>query len=149
RLPDPCLVVLVGPSSAGKSHWAGQWFDADAIVSSDRLRAVVGRGEHDQRASKDAFEVLDLIVAKRLRRGLTTVVDSTALEVERPEKSLSLAAKPGGPVSAVLSPADEQLCRARNRVRAVPVPPKVLTSQLRATAGVAASIGGEGFTAVH
>jgi hypothetical protein len=38
-------------------------------VSSDRLRAVVGAGERDQRASRDAFELLDLIVAKRLRRG--------------------------------------------------------------------------------
>ncbi|MDX6647084.1 MAG: hypothetical protein QOK40_2811, partial [Miltoncostaeaceae bacterium] len=60
RLPDPCLVVLVGASGAGKSAWAGAWFDADQIVSSDRLRAVVGAGERDQRAGRDAFEVLDL-----------------------------------------------------------------------------------------
>ena len=69
RLPDPCLVVLVGATGAGKSAWAGAWFHADQVVSSDRLRAVVGAGERDQRASRDAFELLDLIVAKRLRRG--------------------------------------------------------------------------------
>ena len=130
RLPDPCLVVLVGASSCGKSHWAAQWFHPDAIVSSDRLRAVVGRGEHDQRASKDAFEVLDLVVDKRLRRGLVTVVDSTALEADRRRAYLSLAARHGVPVYAVLFEPDEQLCRARNRTRAVPVPPKVLVSQL-------------------
>ena len=67
RLPDPCLVVLVGATAAGKSTWARAWFDADQVVSSDRLRAVVGAGERDQRASRDAFELLDLIVAKRLR----------------------------------------------------------------------------------
>ena len=83
RLPDPCLVVLVGATGAGKSHWAAEWFGADQVVSSDRLRAVVGTGERDQRASRDAFEVLDLIVGKRLRRGLTTVIDSTGLEARR------------------------------------------------------------------
>ena len=44
RLPDPCLVVLVGATAAGKSDWAAQWFAPEQVVSSDRLRAVVGRG---------------------------------------------------------------------------------------------------------
>jgi F420-dependent oxidoreductase-like protein len=148
RLPDPCLVVLVGPSSAGKSYWAAQWFDPDAVVSSDRLRAAVGRGEHDQRASKDAFQVLDLIVDKRLRRGLTTVVDSTALEEERRRTYLASGARHGVPTYAVLFAPDEQLCRSRNRTRAVPVPPKVLASQLRATAELTATIGDEDFDGV-
>jgi F420-dependent oxidoreductase-like protein len=149
RLPDPCLVVLVGPSSAGKSYWAAQWFPPDSVVSSDRLRAVVGRGEHDQRASKDAFEVLDLIVDKRLRRGLTTVVDSTALEADRRATYLSMAARRGVPAYAVLFDADERVCRARNRTRAVPVPPKILASQLRATASVGGALRNESFVAVH
>jgi predicted kinase len=38
RLPDPCLVVLVGATGAGKSLWAQTWFNAGQIVSSDRLR---------------------------------------------------------------------------------------------------------------
>ena len=61
RLPDPCLVVLVGATAAGKSDWAARWFHPDQVVSSVRLRAVVGSGERDVRASRDAFEVLDLI----------------------------------------------------------------------------------------
>jgi F420-dependent oxidoreductase-like protein len=148
RLPDPCLVVLVGASSSGKSYWAAQWFVPEGIVSSDRMRAVVGRGEHDQRASKDAFEVLDLVVDKRLRRGLTTVIDSTALESERRRAYLSAAARHHVPAYAVVFEPDEELCRARNRLRAVPVPAKVLASQLRATAALQSTIGDEGFTAV-
>src|SRR6188768_4159053 len=83
RLPDPCLVVLVGATAAGKSRWAAEQFAPGQIVSSDALRAVVGTGERDQRASRDAFEVLELVVAKRLARGLTTVVDSTGLDPKR------------------------------------------------------------------
>src|SRR5215208_4208282 len=102
RLADPCLVVLVGATAAGKSHWARTWFHADQVVSSDRLRAVVGANERDQRASRDAFEVLDLIVAKRMRRRLTTVIDSTGLERERRDGWRALAEQHGVPAYAVV-----------------------------------------------
>src|SRR4051795_852406 len=102
RLPDPCLVVLVGASGAGKTHWAQAWFPSDQVVSSDRLRAVVGTGERDVRASRDAFEVLDLIVAKRLARRLTTVVDSTGLEPKRRAAWRALAERYGVPAHAVV-----------------------------------------------
>jgi hypothetical protein len=35
------------------------------VTSSDRLRALVGSGEHDHDASADAFALLDQIVAAR------------------------------------------------------------------------------------
>ena len=78
-LPDPALVVLVGPSGSGKSVWAAEHYRPHEVVSSDRLRAVVGSGEHDLDASADAFALLDQIVAARLRRGLTAVVDTLGL----------------------------------------------------------------------
>jgi len=59
RLPAPSLVVLVGPSGSGKTTWAQDHFRADEIVSSDRLRALVGSGEDDQRASPAAFDILE------------------------------------------------------------------------------------------
>ena len=54
-LPDPALVVLVGASGSGKSVWAAEHYRPDEVVSSDRLRALVGSGEHDLDASADAF----------------------------------------------------------------------------------------------
>jgi F420-dependent oxidoreductase-like protein len=149
RLPDPCLVVLVGATAAGKSQWAHEWFDADQIVSSDRLRAAVGTGERDQRASRDAFEVLDLIVAKRLRRRLTTVIDSTGLEAARRAAWRSLAEDNGVPAYAVVFDAPEAVVRERNRARGTPVPSKVVTAQLRQSAAVAEALAGEGFAGVH
>jgi hypothetical protein len=77
-LPSPCLIVLVGPVASGKSTWAAEHFPPDAIVSSDRLRALVGSGEDDIAASADALVLLDEIVARRTARGLTSVVDTTA-----------------------------------------------------------------------
>ena len=149
RLPDPCLVVLVGATGAGKSAWAGAWFHADHIVSSDRLRAVVGAGERDQRASRDAFELLDLIVAKRLRRGLTTVVDSTGLEPKRRAAWRALAEPAGVPAYAIVLDTPEKVVRERNRARGTPVPAKVVAGQLREAAGAREVLAGEGFAGVH
>jgi F420-dependent oxidoreductase-like protein len=147
RLPDPCLVVLVGASGAGKSHWAAQWFAPDQVVSSDRLRAVVGAGEDDMRASKDAFEVLDLIVAKRLRRRLTTVVDSTGLDAKRRAAWLALAERHGVAGHAVVFEVDGRV--ARERARGMGVPGKVVTAQLRDVAAVGGELQAEAFAAVH
>jgi F420-dependent oxidoreductase-like protein len=149
RLADPCLVVLVGATAAGKSHWARQWFADEQIVSSDRLRAVVGSGERDQRASRDAFEVLDLIVAKRLRRGLTTVIDSTGLEAKRRAAWRALAERHGMSAHAVVFDTPAALVRERNRERASPVPPKVVTAQLGAAERIAERLAAEGFAGVH
>jgi F420-dependent oxidoreductase-like protein len=148
RLPDPCLVVLVGATAAGKSHWAQEWFHPDQVVSSDRLRAVVGTGERDQRASRDAFELLELIVDKRLRRRLTTVVDTTGLEDKRRAGWLELAARHGVEVHAVVFDAPAAVVRERNRARPDPVPSKVVTSQLREAEGIAARLAEEAFAGV-
>jgi F420-dependent oxidoreductase-like protein len=147
RLPDPCLVVLVGATGAGKSHWAAQWFAPDQVVSSDRLRAVVGAGEDDMRASKDAFEVLELIVAKRVRRGLTTVVDTTGLDAKRRAAWLALAERFGVPAHAVLFEVDART--VRERVRGSGMPSKVVTTQLRDVEAVGEALRSEPFAAVH
>jgi F420-dependent oxidoreductase-like protein len=149
RLADPCLVVLVGATASGKSHWAHTWFETDQIVSSDRLRAVVGTGERDQRASRDAFEVLDLIVAKRLSRRLTTVIDSTGLEPKRRAAWRALAERHGMPAYAVFLDTPADVVRARNRARGSAVPAKVVASQLSAAEGIAEQLAGEGFEGVH
>jgi F420-dependent oxidoreductase-like protein len=149
RLPDPCLVVLVGATAAGKSHWAKEWFQPDQVVSSDRLRAMVGAGERDQRASRDAFELLDLIVAKRLRRGLTTVIDTTGLEPARRAAWRALAERHGVPAHAVVFDPPAAQVRERNRARGSPVPSKVVTGQLRESAEVLERLGDEGFAGVH
>jgi F420-dependent oxidoreductase-like protein len=152
RLPSSGLVVLVGPSGSGKSTWAEAWFDAGQVVSADGLRALVGEGEHDQRAGTDAFAVLDLVLDRRLMRGLLTVVDTLGLDRDRRRGYVALARRHGRPVVAVafddVSPAE---CRARNAARRPgrPVPPKVLTAQLARWPAVVEELADDGFDAVH
>ncbi len=131
QMPDPALVVLVGASGSGKSTWAQARYRGAEIVSSDDLRGIVGSGRHDLEASADAFRLLDLVVASRVRRGLTTIVDTLGLDPARRGSYLALARQSGLPAVAVLFATPPALCRERNQARERPVPSAVLTTQLK------------------
>ncbi|MBO3744657.1 TIGR03560 family F420-dependent LLM class oxidoreductase [Streptosporangiaceae bacterium NEAU-GS5] len=148
HLPSPCVVILVGPGASGKTTWAAEHFPSDAIVSSDRLRAVVGSGEDDITASADAFALLEQIVAKRIGRRLTTVVDTLGLDTDRRRAWLALAREHGLPCVAVAFDVPAAECRARNRARPKRIPAEALTAQLRAWAKVRDLLPGEGFDEV-
>jgi alkanesulfonate monooxygenase SsuD/methylene tetrahydromethanopterin reductase-like flavin-dependent oxidoreductase (luciferase family)/predicted kinase len=146
--PDPALIVLVGASGSGKSTWAAQRYRAEEIVSSDALRGVVGSGAHDLDASADAFAVLETIVAARVGRRLTTVVDTLGLDAARRRRWLSQARVAGLPAVAVRFDTPDDVCRRRNAVRDRPVPARALTEQLRRVQGVAVEVDGEGWDLV-
>src|SRR4051812_44275336 len=170
-LPDPALVVLVGPSGAGKSTWARQRFRAAEVVSADDLRGVVGSGPHDLEASADAFTLLDLIVAGRLRRGAATPGDTLGPEPGRPRGYLHLPRRhrqpprggppapppprcpapsrpPAMPAVLVLLDTPAAVCRRRNAGRDRPVPAGVLTEQLRSFARASDAAPSEGWDRV-
>lgn len=130
RIPTDALVVLVGPSGSGKTTWAEAFFRPDQVVSSDRLRALVGTGERDQRAGADAFAVLNEVVARRLTRGLLTVIDSLGFDDDRRAAWTALAQQLGRPTVAVFFATPAKECRARNKARIDAVPSKVVTAQL-------------------
>ncbi len=139
---------MIGASGSGKSTWAAQRFRRTEIVSSDELRAVVGSGDADLDATTDAFAALDLIVAARARRRLTTVIDTLGLDPVRRRGYLEAARAAGLPAIAVLVDTDADLCRARNRSRDRPVPAPALASQLRRMTDAAGEVETEGFAAV-
>jgi alkanesulfonate monooxygenase SsuD/methylene tetrahydromethanopterin reductase-like flavin-dependent oxidoreductase (luciferase family)/predicted kinase len=145
RVPDPALVLLVGAAGSGKSTWAAEHYRDVEIVSSDRLRAVVGSGTADLEATTDAFRLLDQIVEGRARRGLTVVIDTLGLDRTRRATWLALARKSGLTPVAVVLDTPAAVCRARNATRDRPVPAPVLAAQLTQVREVAAELGGEGW----
>ena len=91
KLPELSLILLIGSTGAGKSTFARRLFKPTEIVSSDVCRGLVADDENDQSASGDAFELLHYLVAKRLRRGLLTVVDATNVQAEARKPLVALA----------------------------------------------------------
>jgi len=147
-LPDPALVVLVGPSGAGKSTWAAEHFRPQEVVSSDALRAVVGSGEHDLDASADAFSLLDQVVAARVGRGLTVVVDTLGLDPARRAQYLARGRSHGMACVAVVFDTPAALCRERNSRRDRSVPSRVLGQQLSTMGGARSDVATEGWDQV-
>src|SRR4051812_18964664 len=90
-VPELCLVVLIGPSGSGKSTFARAHFRPTEALSSAFCRGLVSDDENDQSASRDAFEVLHHIAAKRLERGLMTVIDATNVQPEARKPLVGLA----------------------------------------------------------
>jgi F420-dependent oxidoreductase-like protein len=130
-LPSPCVVVLVGASGSGKSHWASGQFRTEQVVSSDRLRAIVGEGDDDLAASDDAFAILEQIVEHRLRRRLTTVIDTLGLDPTRRANWLAMARRHDLSTVCVVFASSVADSRARNRSAGKVVPDRVLSQQVR------------------
>src|SRR6266478_9737967 len=116
-IPELSLVVLVGPSGCGKSTFAHKHFRQTEVLSSDFCRGLVSDDENDQAATKDAFEVLGFIAAKRLARGKLTLVDATNVQPEARKPLVALAREYHVlPVAIVLN-LPERFCHDRNRDR--------------------------------
>jgi alkanesulfonate monooxygenase SsuD/methylene tetrahydromethanopterin reductase-like flavin-dependent oxidoreductase (luciferase family)/predicted kinase len=148
-IPDPVLVVMVGPSGSGKSHWASEHFAANQIVSSDSLRAAVGRGANDLDASTDAFALLASIVGLRMNRRLSTVIDTLGFDPTLRSEWRALAKANGLPCHAVVMSTPDGLCKERNRGRTKQVPAAVLGDQLKRMRQVVTDIAAESFDSVH
>src|SRR5213078_666470 len=116
-IPKLSLVVLIGPSGAGKSTFARKHFLPTEVLSSDACRALVGADENDQAVTKDAFNVLHFIAAKRLALGRLTVIDATNVQPESRKPLVELARQYHClPVAIVLN-MPEKVCQERNRSR--------------------------------
>jgi protein phosphatase len=116
-IPDFAFVALIGASGSGKSTFAARHFRDTEVISSDRCRALVADDESDQSATKDAFEILYAIAAKRLAARRLTVVDATNLRPEDRAKGIAVARKYHAlPVAIVLDlPPDVSIERNRGR----------------------------------
>lgn len=117
EVPDPALVLLVGPTGAGKTTFAATHFRPTEVVSSDRCRALVTDDENDQSATAAAFGVLYLITELRLGRRRLTVVDATNLQAAWRRQPVALARAQDVPCVAIVFdlPLEVYLARARTR----------------------------------
>ncbi|MET3805744.1 protein phosphatase [Nakamurella sp. UYEF19] len=117
-VPQLSLVVLVGVSGSGKTSFAAQHFGPFEVISSDFCRGLVADDVNDQSATKDAFEVLEFIVGKRLAAGRLTVVDATNVQPDARRKLVELARSFDVLPVAIVLDVPEKVCVARNAVRA-------------------------------
>ena len=150
EVPELSLVVLVGASGSGKSTFAAKHFKPTEVLSSDFCRGLVSDDENDQAATKDAFELLHFIAAKRMRAGHLTVVDATSVRREDRAPLIRLAREHHFLPVAIVFNLPERLCQDRNQARPDrDFGPHVVRNQTRELRRSLKRLNREGFRQVH
>ena len=116
-IPELSLVVLIGASGSGKSSFARKHFKPTEVLSSDFCRGLVSDDENNQAATKEAFEILQFIAAKRLAAGRLTVIDATNVQPEARKPLIELARQFHMLPTAIVFDLSEKVCQERNRQR--------------------------------
>lgn len=149
-IPELSLVVMIGPSGCGKSTFARKHFRTTEVLSSDYCRGLVADDENDQSATRDAFEVLHFIAAKRLSAGRLTVVDATNVQTEARKPLVELARKYHVLPVAIVFNVPERTCVDRNRSRPDRnFGPHVIRNQARDLRKSIRGLDREGFRHIH
>jgi protein phosphatase len=148
---DLSLVVLIGASGSGKSTFARRHFRPTEILSSDFCRGLVSDDENDQSATRDAFDVLYYIAGKRLAAGRRTVVDATSVQQDARRRLIELARQYDVLPIAIVLDVPEEVCAARNAVRAdrADMPRRVVQRHVRELRRSLRHLEREGFRKVH
>jgi protein phosphatase len=149
-IPELALVILVGPCGCGKSTFARKHFVPFEVLSSDFCRGLVSNDENDQSATTLAFDVLHFIAAKRLERGLLTVIDATNVQPEARKPLVELARRHHVLPVVIVLDIPETICQVRNRERSDRAfGPHVVRQQRNQLQRSLRNFGREGFRHVH
>jgi protein phosphatase len=148
--PADALVLLVGPSGAGKTTYARSHFARTEVVSSDECRALVSDDETDMDATQAAFRVLHGIVRERLKLGRRVVVDATNVRADKRARLLKMARDRGRPAVSIVFELPEATYLERNRTRPDRrIPEYAVEAQIADMRRTLATIDGEGFDLVQ
>ena len=148
-IPEFCLLLLVGPSGAGKTTFARRHFQPTEILSADAYRGIVSDDPDSIAATADAFAVIHDVAARRLRRRLLTVIDATNLNPAYRKVLVEIARQCYAPAIAVILDVSERTCNERNRTRADRRHRQVIRRHVEQARGVLKTARREGFAHVH
>lgn len=125
------LFLTCGCSGAGKST-KSEKFTADKNViriSSDALRAVLGKDETDQTVSGRVFQTMETMTEYLLKHGYSVLIDATNYSIKNRSAFVKLGRKYGARITAFVFNVPLDTLKARNAARARVVPEDVIERQ--------------------
>ncbi len=125
----PTLYLTCAIPGAGKSTFARRFIAENPHVvylSTDGLRAVLGRGEDDQSVSALVFSYVRNMADFFLRNGFSVLIDATNYNKRNRESLVSVGRRNKAWLTAFVFDVPFDVCVARNAARARQVPLSVL-----------------------
>jgi protein phosphatase len=118
------LIIYSGISGSGKSTHSKKTGISTAVrLSSDELRAVIGKDENDQAVSGKVFQTMEYMTDYFLKEGRDVVIDATMVNAKARAPFVAIARKHKHKVKVIVMSTliEEAKKRNANRDRKVPV----------------------------
>jgi protein phosphatase len=90
------IIVLVGISGCGKSTFADKYMTEHPdtlLLSSDKLRGVIGKSESDQSVTPQVFSIIKRNSDEAIAKGKTVMIDATSLNPKERRDYVDIAKK--------------------------------------------------------
>lgn len=117
----PTLILLLGIQGSGKSTWAKQYCQENPDIlylSSDKLRAEIGKGEFDQTINSRIFALMRTKTENALKNGQSVLIDATHIKKKWREDSIELGRRLGAKIVAHVFKVDRETAIKRIANRA-------------------------------
>jgi protein phosphatase len=123
--------LMIGVSGSGKSTYAKKMFSGEIILSSDKLRGVLGSSESDQSVNYAVFSTLKNMAAYFLSLGKNVVIDATNVSPKSRADFIYVAKKYNARIIAYYVKVPIEECIKRNNQRDRIVPEEAIHRQFR------------------
>jgi predicted kinase len=102
RYSPGSLLVIVSASAAERGRFTERLIDSRALVSLDKVRALLAGRLSDEEIADRASEILDAAVLKRLQANQTVAIAADGLDADERERYVRMAAEAKRPRHLIL-----------------------------------------------
>ncbi len=117
KIPEFSLVVLIGPSSSGKTIFAKNHFKESEVISTDYCCYLISDDENNQSVSNDALRLMHFLTDLRLNLRKLTVIDAENISENTRYNLLEIASKHHCLKVAIVFNLSENILYQRNKYR--------------------------------
>ncbi|HEX2900398.1 MAG TPA: polynucleotide kinase-phosphatase, partial [Bacteroidia bacterium] len=117
KLPDFVLVLLVGPSGSGKSHFAETHFPAAEVIAQRQFEAMLSDDGSDEALHEETLKLMHQAIELRLKYKKACVVDAPLLTQDSRKELRRLSKKYHCKAVAIVFQIPAQVCITRNAKR--------------------------------
>lgn len=114
------IIITVGAPGSGKSTWIEKFKSSHPyinVLSSDKLRGILGKSEDDQSVSADVFRYIEKEAENTIKDGNDVLIDATNMHLKARKPWVEIAKKYNAKLIAYVFLVDRETLIKRNEKR--------------------------------